>query len=783
MITTTRSLWNRSTARDVWRRGASVIAFAIAGLCAVAQAQQYEGKIIKEVRIEGLERVSEQLVRSQLEVQAGQVYNQLAISRDIRRLYDTTFFTTIKADVSEAGDGIAVTYMVQEKRVISEIKIIGNDKLRSRAIRAVLTWKEGDTFVEEGYEEERQAVLKLYQSKGMPNAAVDIVVEEVGPSRVRITYMITEGKKAKIRSLEFEGNERLSDRQLRRGLETKRRWWFLGGKYDESKFEADLAKVIDKYGDVGRLEAGIVGTEMQYSENGKSVDIRVNVAEGPEYTVATVEPSNNAVFDDDEIMNVIEVQPGEVHNKSQVAADAQTIEKGYTDSGYIEANVEPQVTLDRVNKTTHVVQQVNEGDLKYVKEITVTGNDVTRDDVVRREIFLSPGDRFDGSLLEASRRRLESTEYYDAIRFSTEDVPDDDVYSNLLVDVEEGKTGFFNFGAGYSTDEGIGGYTELRFNNFDIANWPTFQGGGQQLRLRLSLGERRNEYSLSFADPEIFGFPLLFGFDIYDESYEYEGGNDYTEESQGVRFRFGKVLSPYVTARAALSYRNINYSDLNYGRFSPLYDYIGGDTTISTVWGINRTTTDSNRDPSTGARHDFQIEWAFAGDNEFWKFDHDSTWFWSLTKDKKWVFSVRSRQGIGAPMGGSDVIPLADRYYAGGSSTIRGYDARDVGPKEKEFFGLFGDEESVGGEVRLINNLEIKYKASKWFRLYGFVDAGGVWLEPSDFDVGEMKYSVGVGVGFDVPMMGPIRLDFGFPLNPDDDQGSGKLHLQGGFRF
>lgn len=783
MITTSRFRRNRPSALKFAGWGTLILLSAVLpGLS--ASAQDFEGKTVTEVRITGLERVSEQLVRSQLEVQAGQAYSQLAISRDIRRLFDTTFFNSIKADVATSGDGLVVTYLVEEKRVISEIKIIGNDKIKSRAIRAATTWKEGDTFVEEGYEAEREAVLKLYQSKGMPNAAVDIVVEEVGPSRVRITYMITEGKKAKISSLDFEGNDRLSDRKLKKGMETRRRWIFLGGKYDESKFESDLGKVIDKYGDVGRMEAEITGTEMTYSENGKSVDIKVNVVEGPEYTVATVEPGSNEVYDDDEIMEITETKPGEVHNKSQVNEDAQTIKKGYTSSGYINANVEPQVTLDKENKTTHVVQQIGEGDLKYVKEITVTGNETTRDDVVRREIFLNPGERFDGSLLEASHRRLESTEYYDAIRFSTQDIPEDPRHSNLLVDVEEGKTSYFNFGAGYNTEEGVGGYTELRFNNFDIANWPSFQGGGQQLRVRIALGQRRDEYSLSFSDPEIFGYPLLFGFDIFDESYDYDnGGTDYSQETQGARIRFGKVLSPYNTARASLGYSNVNYSDLRYGRLSPYHEYIGGDTTISTVWGFNRTTVDSNRDPSTGARHDFQVEWAFGGDNEFWKFDHDSTWFFSLDEEKKWVFSYRSRQGVGSAMGGSEHIPLSSRYFAGGSTTIRGFDARDVGPKEKEILGLFGDDVAVGGELRLLNTLELKYKASKWFRTYMFLDSGGVWLEPSDFDFGDMRYSVGLGIGFDIPMMGPIRLDYGFPLNPDDDQGSGKLHLQGGFRF
>ncbi|MCC6486772.1 MAG: outer membrane protein assembly factor BamA [Candidatus Hydrogenedentes bacterium] len=758
----------------------ALLAFAVA---LPAVSQQFDGKTIKEVRIQGLERVSEQLIRSQLEVQAGQTSNQVAISRDIRRLSDTTFFSSIKADATLDGDQVVIAYLVEEKRVISEIKIIGNDKIKERAIRGAVSWREGDTFLEDGYDEEREAILNLYQSKGIANTTVDIVVEEVGPSRVRITYMIDEGKKARIRSVDFEGNDALSDRQLRKGMQTKRRWWFFGGKYDEDKFEADLQKVLDKYGDHGRLEAAVAGTEIAYSDSGRGMDIVISVAEGPEYKVGAIETANNVVFDDDEILNLLKVQAGDVHNKGQVQKDADLVAKGYADSGYVNAGVTPQVTLDKQNTTTNIVYRTDEGDLKYVGEIKVTGNDVTRDDVIRRDIFVVPGERFDGTLLEASKRRLESTDYYEAIRFSMENIEDNDRFANLLVDVDEGRTGFWNFGAGYSTDDGFGGYTELRFNNFDITNWPTFSGGGQQFRIRLNLGQRRNEYNLSFTDPEFMGYPILFGVDLFDESYEYEGGSDYTQETSGGQLRLGKVLSPYVTARTAVSYRSVNYSDMETGPFSAYYPYIGGDVTISSIWGINRTTTDNSRDPSKGARHDLQLEIAgIGGDNNFWKIDHDSTWYWALDEESKWVLSYRSRQGIGSPWGDSDVIPLSDRYFAGGSSTVRGYDSRDIGPTRPRY-GIFGDDESVGGELRLVNNLEIKYKWNKWFRLYGFLDAGGVWLEPSDFGFGDMRYGAGVGIGFDVPRMGPIRVDIGMPLNGDEDQDGPKVHLQGGFRF
>jgi len=251
-------------------------------------------------------------------------------------------------------------------------------------------------------------------------------------------------------------------------------------------------------------------------------------------------------------------------------------------------------------------------------------------------------------------------------------------------------------------------------------NWPTFSGGGQQMRLRLNLGERRTEYNLSFTDPEIFGYPLMFGFDLYDESYQYEGGNDYTEQTTGGQLRLGKILSPYVSARTSVRYRNVNYSDFNdkgFGLFNPYRDYVGGDTTISSIWGITRNTTDSGRDPSKGSKHDFQIEVAgIGGDNNFWKFDHDSSWYWSFGQEKKWVLSVRTRQGVGAPFGDSDVIPLSDRYFAGGTSTVRGYDTRDIGPKVRQH-RFWGDEQAVGGELRLVNNLELKYNINKMFRV------------------------------------------------------------------
>ncbi len=752
-------------------------------VCLSAVAQEYANKTIQEVRLQGLERVSEQLVRSQVEVAAGQTFDRNAVSRDIRRLYDLGFFTNIKADVAEAGDQVIVTYQLEEKRVIEEVRILGNDKVKVRNIRGALSWKEGDSFFPEAYDAEREAILNLYAAKGFPNASVEIIIEEIGASRVRVSYMIEEGKKARIRDIEFVGNDVMSDRKLRKLMETKRAYWLLGGKYDEQKFETDLGTIVDQYGDYGRLEATVTDTDFDYAEGGRNVRVKIYLSEGPEYRVETLEVADNVVYDDDEVLDIVDVHAGDVHNKGQVEQDAELVQKGYADSGYINAQVAPQVTVDREDKTTHIIHNVEEGDLKYVREIRITGNTVTKDEIVRRQIFLAPGDRFDGSAVRGSQQSLENTEYFDTVRYTLRDVETNPLYTDMYWDVEEGKTGNFNFGFGYSTTESFSGFMEYQLNNFDITNWPRFSGGGQQLRLNLSLGDVRTEYGLSFTDPEFLGYPLTFGFDLYNQSYEYRGGNDYDEESQGVQIRFGKRLSQYVTARTALRYDDISVQDLGFWTTQSLRDVLGDDTTVSNTWGINRTTLDRPRDASSGASHDLELQIAgLGGDNEFLKLEHDSIWYWSLDDDKKWIVSLRTREGVAVPYGGSERVPLSYRFFAGGTTTVRGFDTRDIGPEIKTF-PIIGNDFRVGGELRSIQNLELKYKLTEDVRLYTFLDAGGVWYEPGDFDFGDMKYSVGVGFGVNVPLLGPIRVDYGFPLNADEDQGSGKLHLTTGLRF
>lgn len=761
----------------------AVIGLACVWVVLPAVAQEYSGRTIRNVTVEGLQRVSEAAALSRIETKAGAPYDAGVVARDIKRLFETGFFETVNSEVREAGGDIDLAYVVTEKRAVEEIRIIGNKKIRTRNVKAVLKMREGESFQPELFEEERKAVLDLYQGKGFANTAVEVTAENIGPSRVRLIYDITEGAKARIRSINFVGNDNLASRTLRKAMKTKKARWFMGGRYEEDKFEADLQALLDEYGNRGYLEADVAATDMAYSANGKRIDVTIHLNEGAQYTVDSLDIARNAVFDDEELTKSIEVLPGEVHNKGQVAADAETLEQGYQDSGYVDAAVTPQITLDKEKKTTHVVYNVGEGNLKYVREIRITGNDVTKDEILRRQMLLIPGERYDGAAVSESENRLKNTRFFDKTRITFAET-DDELFTDLLVNVEEGKTGTFNFGAGYSTEDRLGVYSEVRLNNFDLFNWPKFTGGGQQLKLRVQVGERRNEYNLSFTEPEFLGYPVSFGFDVFDESYDVRGAARYREDARGGQIRFGKALSPYVTVQTAMRFQDTDLSDLEWYYHPELRKQAGSSTTIANSWQIERNTLDSKFDPNHGAVHVLAAELAgFGGDHEFWRLEHDSTWFHSLGEKEKWVLSLRARHGVMDSYGSSDYVPLQERFYAGGTSTVRGYRNRDIGPKVREYW-FWGDRFAIGGNARVVYNLEAKYRVTDMFRVYAFADAGGVWGDVGDFDLGDINYSVGTGIGFNVPMLGPIRIDYGFPLNPDEYQSSsGRLHMSTGFRF
>lgn len=740
--------------------------------------------ILESIEIRDLTLVSESLVRAQIESKVGEAVSSRVIARDIRRLSDLGFFTNIEVHLEEINNRTTLIYQFFEEQTISEITIIGNKKLKERDIRSALSSLEGDGFYEEAYEAEQNSILKAYREKGFLNATVDVTVEDIEGTGIRVTYLINEGKKAKIKKIQFEGNENLSNRKLRKTIRSGNGFLFMGGKYKEAQFEQDLKEIVTKYGDVGHLEADVASTNFDFKRNGKRIVITINLDEGPQYTLDQLSLSDNKVFTTSELLEYIQIKPNNIHNKSQVEKDAIELQELYNDNGYVRAQVVPVVTLDHENHTTNVTHKVREADLKYINNVTITGNSVTKDEVARRYISLVPGERYDGSLLRNSMNNLGRSRYFEAIRPTREDVPGDNRLIDLLMDVDEGDKGLFKFGAGVNSDTGIGGYGELRLNNFDISNPPTFSGGGQQFSAMANIGDYNTEYRLSFTDPELFGYPISVGIDIFDEHFESRGGSRYSIDQQGARLRFGKRLSNNISLRTFFDYKEYEITDLENFVDTNLRELEKPGDTITWGWGVIRDTANHYIDPTKGTKSHLTVEYSgFGGDNELVRVLTDFTWYHGFKKYEKWSVSFNNREGWAQVLGDKEFVPLSSRFFAGGANTIRGYENRDVGPKALTIRDINGniiyDDESIGGEFRILNTLEAKYKVNDSLRAYTFLDGGGVWLEADEFDADDMRFSVGVGLGLRVPLLGDLRLDYGIPLNADDDQGNGRLHIMG----
>ena len=751
-------------------------------------AQGSTSTIVDTIELRGLTRISESLVRSQLESKEGEPLSRRAVARDIRRLFSMGHFSNIDAIEEERVGTFVLVYKFTEERTISELIIVGNKKLKSRDVRSALSYQEGDPFLEETFETERADLLAVYKDKGFLNASVDIVVEELDEARMRVTYLITEGRKARIKKVKFTGNENISTRKLRKAVKTGNGFLFISGRYKEEKLTKDLARILEKYGEVGRLESEVLGTNFNYIRDGKRVIITINLLEGAEYTVANLELGDNFVFSDAELNELLEVKPGEIHNATQVREDTQSISEQYHDNGYVNMRIDDVVTLNRSNHTTNITYQIREDDLRYIKEVIITGNANTKDEVARRHIIPTPGDRYDGADLRRSVNDMQRSQMFGDIRPSSPNYPGDDRFMNLLIDVDEGRTGNFNFGAGVNSDTGIGGFGELRLNNFDITNPPKFNGGGQVFNATANIGDYNTSYRIGFTDPEILGYPLSFGVDFFDDEFQSRGASDFIINQQGARIRLGKRLSKNVTLRTFVGVSNTDIEDLETFVDPFLRELEDDGTTYTWGWSYVRNTSNHYLDPTDGTRIQVGMEYAgFGGDNEFFKTESDLTFYYGFKKLDKYTFSFNNRIGYALPLGDKELVPLSSRFFAGGGTTIRGYENRDVGPRAKTYGSFEGDQffdtEAIGGEFRILNTVEAKYKVNDIMRVYTFMDGGGVWMDIGDFDFQDMKYSVGVGVGMQVPFLGPLRVDYGFPLNPDDHQGSGRLHLQSLINF
>jgi len=742
-----------------------IFIFILAALPAHAQdlAKKGTGRVT-DIQIENNKVVSTVTILSKIKIKTGDNFSQKAVNEDIKRLYATGFFTDVSVEVEDYKGGIRLIFSVSEKSLVGQLVFEGNATLKEEVLKKQIETEAGDVLNRRRLSEDVKKLLSFYHKKGFPLVEIEYDVElDTEANTAKVYIKIKEHKKYRIKGITFEGNETFKDKKLLKVIATRRDTLFTSGLLDEEMLEQDMKRIEAFYKNEGYIDVK-ASNEVDYNEEKKGIFINIKVAEGPQYFVGNIELLGNEVIGSKEIIKELKMVTGKPYNPLNLRFDVISIQTLYFDKGYMSCGVKPATALDKDSKSIAIKYNITEGELSYLNEIKITGNTKTKDVVIRRELRLYPGERFDGKKLKKSKQRLYDLGYFDEVIFDTEPTQESD-QKDLAVRVKEAKTGEFSFGGGYSSVDRLLGFVEVTQRNFDIMNFPTLTGGGQILNMRAEIGSVRQNYILSFTEPWIFGYPYLFGFDLfnYDRNKKTSLGYGYAERGTGGNLRFGKEFTDY--DRADLKYRleRVKISDVSSNATTALQDEEGKNTISSLGLTLTRNTTDSRYSPTEG--HILSITGVeaggvFGGDKDFYKVSGLADQFFNTDLfEKKLVLELKGRFGWSEEYDDSETVPIYERFFAGGANTVRGYKERRIGPRDSRT----GDP--IGGESMLLGNAELTYPIFQNFKIATFYDIGNVWEKSYGiFKADDFKAGTGVGIRVKTPI-GPISVDAGYPLD------------------
>ncbi len=729
---------------------------------------------VKSVEISGNKVISTSTIIAKVKTRVGQPYYPQVAREDIKRLYETGFFSDITLDVKEEPEGLVVTFRVEERPVIQEIRFEGNAALSRAALVRLMKSKAGQYLNYSVLKEDIEAIKKEYEKKGVPDVGVEYRVDpaEEEESKSVVIVAINEGKRIKIRKVYVDNNFVFTDDQIMKLIKTRPAWLMNAGAFKEDQLDDDLERIKAFYLKNGYLDIK-VDYRLDYDEAG-DLHVRIAVEEGKQYKVGSIALEGNETFSDEEVLGSLKVcLAGDTFTYDALREDVANIQGFYFGRGYIFCQIKESTSLDAQTGRVDIAYSLVENEVAYVDRIMVRGNLKTKDKVIRREMRIRPGERFDGDKLKRSKERLYNLGFFEEVNYDTEPGTEPD-QRNLVVDVKEAKTGSFSFGGGYSSVDQLVGFVEIEQRNFDWRNWKTFTGAGQDLKVRAELGSVRQTYELSFTEPWWLDRPVSAGFDLYNRYHEEDDdlGYGYNERRVGGDLRLGKEFTEYIKGGTTYRLENVDISDVDDDASQDLKSEEGENLISSQEFYLTRDTTDNVFNPRSGLVLSGSFEIAgglLGGDKDYTKLFTLVTKYIPLFG--KGVLQLQLRGGVAWPFSDQPSVPIYERFYAGGANTIRGYEERSVGPLDPV------TDDPLGGESLLIGNNEYTNPIIEFMKAAVFLDTGNVWTEASDFASGGYKSGVGFGVRVKTPV-GPLKLDYGIPL----DEVSGR-DKEGRFHF
>ncbi|MEO7166952.1 MAG: outer membrane protein assembly factor BamA, partial [Chthoniobacterales bacterium] len=519
------------------------------------QAQGLEGAPITsiDVRYVGPETIAKDRILANIRTKIGAPYSETTVEDDIRALYATGKIQNVRIFGEPSGNGVRVQVILATRALVTEIEIDGAQSFRAAALRGQIKFKVPSPADAEKLEEGRQNIADYYQRKGF--TAVDVqlqLVTDENRGTARAIYTINEGEKGAIQAIRFEGNTKFRDRVLRKQMKTKAKTFISffdkSGRLDQAQLQQDLDSVREYYQNHGYIDITI--PEVRHERTPKGVRLVIVVNEGIQYHVGKLAFVGQETAKEAGLRALVKTKEGSVYTPKGLKEDLKAMTDGYGAGGFVDVDIRPQ-GLPAAPGTVDLTYTIAEGSRSFVERVNISGNTRTKDKVLRREISILPGDVFNTVRVETSKNRLENLGYFEKVDTYPEDtgIPG---RKDLLVQVQEKRTGALNFGAGFSTIESLLGFVELTQGNFDILNYPTFTGGGQKFRARAQVGTQQQNYLISLTEPYFLDRPLSVGGDLF---YREAGflSSIYDQRNYGFALSARKPINPFLSV--SLDYR------------------------------------------------------------------------------------------------------------------------------------------------------------------------------------------------------------------------------------
>jgi len=771
--------WMRPPLSATW---VAFICALLGAASARSQAPQASpgAPVIRSIEVEytGPETVSKERILAQMRMKVGQPFSSAMVEQDVEALYKSGAVLNVRIFAEPEGDGVKVIVRVQTRSIVREIVIDGAERIKAKRLRKEIKLRLNQPIKEEQLEEARQKIIEVYQAHGFTDVNVQFRVDPIDERRgtARVVFTVNEGAKGAVSQIRFEGNLHFSDWRLRKEMKTKRKtivsFIDKSGRLDEAQLQQDLDSVREWYQNHGFIDVEIKDVRRERNTKG-TLTITIVIAEGPQYHVGKVTVSGEKVAKEESIRALLKMKEGSVYSPKQLHDDAKAVADAYGSGGYVDLVITPEST-PAGPALVDVHYKIEEGERSFVNRVTIAGNTRTKDKVIRREVLVAPGDVFNTVRADLTKKRLENLGYFSKVETYPEetDVPG---RKDLTILVQEKRTGSFSFGAGFSTIDQLVGFAELTQGNFDLFNWPTFTGGGQKFRLRVQYGTQRKDFLLNVTEPYFLDRRLSLSGQLFYTEADYLSV-EYNQRNYGFTIDLRKPITSFIYVSLGYQLQDIDIFDVSSGASAFIKSQEGSFTESKIISSVVFDRRDNALLTRTGQRitlAPFVAGGFLGGNTQIYGWDLEGSQYFRLKWDT--ILLINGEIATVDNWGNGSGVPIFERLYLGGANNLRGFPYREVGPQD-----VTG--EPIGGLSMARATVEWTFPIIEKARGAIFYDTGFVNSDAWSFGFKHIASDVGVGIRLNLPI-GPLRLDYGYPLQRDGYNGGGHFNFSVGYQF